>query len=249
MRFSALLAVAVVSFTCQTQAFTPTGSQQQSSASAVVAATSAPLLVSTRRTWLTQQSIIAGAAAFGLAPSAALAATGKTELYNDPQHGFSIQIPADWIKSEQTLNDRRKIVLWSDPTDPSTVLFIAYTAVRDDFTSLASFGSVDQVAAQTILPKGPMMNGKEDNPVQSEMISAISKNQSYQFDYTQCIPGVQPKTRYKSIFSLQQGATGGAGAVLVTVTVQTPQERYSSSGGMEPVMLGIIDSFGKSTQE
>jgi hypothetical protein len=94
------------------------------------------------------------------------------------------------------------------------------------------------VAAQTILPKGELA-GAEGT---SQMISAKSEKQAYIFDYTQNVPPL-PETHIKTIFSLAQGATGGAGAVLVTITVQTPQSRYEE---LKPTMEAIIQSYGKS---
>lgn len=184
-----------------------------------------------RRQWLHTT-----AAAPFLVVSTASAADYTT--YDDPTHGFSMEVPANWVQSTQSLPDRRRIQVWTDPSDAQTLLFIAYTPVRDDFTSLASFGSVDQVAAQTILPKGQIMG--ED--VKAEMLSAVSKNQAYFFEYTQEVPGIQPETHLRTIFALQQGATGGAGAVLVTVTAQAPQSRYES---LRSVFDHMMDSYGK----
>jgi hypothetical protein len=196
--------------------------------------------VASRRDWLLSSSSSA-AVAFGLlgSPKAA-SAESKLSTFDDPTHGFSISVPEDWTKSTQLLNDRRSIVVWTDPADAKTALFIAYTPVRDDFTSLASFGPVDQVAAQTILPKSNL-GGIEG--VEAEMISAESKKQAYFFDYFQSIENVQPPTHFRTIFTLQQGATGGAGAVLVTLTLQTPEERYSS---VKPLFDAMMDSYGKS---
>lgn len=103
---------------------------------------------------------------------------------------------------------------------------------------MASFGAVDQVAAQTILPKGKIAGVD----VESKMLSSQSKNQAYYFDYTQAVPDVQPLTHMRAIFSLQQGATGGAGAVLVTVTAQSPQDRYEKT--TKPILDHVIDSYG-----
>lgn len=70
----------------------------------------------------------------------------KLSTFEDTDYGFKMSVPANWEKSEQTLPDRRKIVIFMDPTsDKKTLLFLAYTPVRDDFTQLSSFGSVDQV--------------------------------------------------------------------------------------------------------
>lgn len=167
--------------------------------------------------------------------------TGAVRTFNDPTHGFSIQVPSNWVESSRILPDRRKIQLWTNPTDPRVLLFVAYTPIRDDFTSISSFGSVEQVAAQTILPKGPLA-GVDD--VVSEMLSTRSAKQAYYFDYTQLVPNVQPLTHFRAIFALQQGATGGAGAVLVTVTAQAPEEVYKD---VQPTFDRIIDSFGKSS--
>jgi hypothetical protein len=173
-------------------------------------------------------------------PEYAVAAESGNSVYNDEIHGFSIQVPASWTFSSQTLADRRRISIWKDPDDQSgqTVVFVAYTPVRDDFTSISSFGSVDQVAAQTILPKGQLAGVD----VSSDLLSASVKNQAYYFDYTQTVPDVQPLTHVRAIFSLQQGATGGAGAVLVTVTAQAPEELYQRK---KDVFDRIVSSYGK----
>ncbi len=151
--------------------------------------------------------------------------------------GFSVSVPSDWTFSDQVLRDRR-LLLWRDPDDDMTALSIAYTSIRDDFTSLASFGSVDQVAAQTILPKGVLAGAEND----AKMLSATSANQAYLFDYQQTVPTGTP-THFRTLFALQQGATGGAGSLLVAITAQTPEERY---GLLQKSFDAILDSFQKS---
>jgi len=52
------------------------------------------------------------------------------------------------------LTDRRKIVVYRDPSGVGDVnVFIAYTPIRPDFSSVSSFGNVLDVA-KTIVPKG-----------------------------------------------------------------------------------------------
>ena len=184
-----------------------------------------------RRQWLLSTS----ATAWGLSSAAPARAAMQFSSYKDPT-GFTLQVPSDWNFSEQTLPDRRSINVWTDPKDPTTLLFVAYTPVRDDFTSLGSFGSVDQVANQSILPKGQMAG----QDVQATLIQAVAAKQAYLFDYKQMVPNVQPETHYRVIFSLQPGATGGAGAMLVTITCQTPEERYQE---LKPTLDSIIDSY------
>eukprot|EP00568_Trieres_chinensis_P001823 CAMPEP_0183305276 /NCGR_PEP_ID=MMETSP0160_2-20130417/10070_1 /TAXON_ID=2839 ORGANISM="Odontella Sinensis, Strain Grunow 1884" /NCGR_SAMPLE_ID=MMETSP0160_2 /ASSEMBLY_ACC=CAM_ASM_000250 /LENGTH=271 /DNA_ID=CAMNT_0025468453 /DNA_START=122 /DNA_END=937 /DNA_ORIENTATION=- len=164
----------------------------------------------------------------------------KFDTFADEDCGFQISVPSSWEKSVQKLSDRRKIVFYVDPesgADDKTLFFAAYTPVRDDFTGLGSFGSVDQVAQMFILPKGELA-GEE---TESKMISAESKKNAYIFDYISKVPQ-QPKRHFRTIFSLANGATGGAGGVLVTVTAQTPESRYDE---MKPVFDEIIDSYGK----
>ena len=76
----------------------------------------------------------------------------KFTSFKDPNVGFQVQVPSGWTKSEQMLSDRRKIVLFinGDQAEKASedLIFVAYTPVRDDFTSLASFGSVDQVCIE-----------------------------------------------------------------------------------------------------
>ena len=222
-----------------------------------------PLL--SRRTWFTN-SLISGTSVATLLVTAppqmawadsssssnTASSAAKLATFNDATNGFSLSVPSDWSQSEQTISDRRKLLLWRDPSDEATLLFIAYTPVRDDFTSLGSFGSVDEVAAQTIMPKGAMMNLEDD--AAAKMISAVSQKQAYFFDYIQSIPaGGGPSTpaqstliptHFRAIFSLQKGTAGNnAGAMLVTMTAQTPEERYSS---MKSTFDAIINSYGKS---
>ena len=202
-------------------------------------ATKTPTLLSesflNRRQWLEASWATTTATTLGLS-APAIAATTQFSTYKDPT-GFTLQVPTEWTFSEQTLPDRRQINVWTDPKDASTLLFVAYTPVRDDFTSLGSFGSDDQVANQSILPKGKIAG----EAVEATMISAQSAKQAYLFDYKQMVPNVQPETHYRVIFSLQPGATGGAGAVLVTITCQTPEERYTQD--LKPILDTIIDSY------
>jgi len=48
---------------------------------------------------------------------------------------------------------------------------------------------------------------------------------------------------FRTIFSLIQGATGGAGSVLVSITAQTLESRYDAE--MKSKFEHIIDSFEK----
>jgi len=189
-----------------------------------------------------------------LAASAAMilpqSATASIDLlpYHDTTCGFQITVPSSWEQSTQQLPDRRKIVLFAEkgdenvPDKEKTLLFIAYTPIRDDYTSLSALGTVDQVGQMTILPKGGILSSSpvEGEP-ESKLLAAVSKKNAYYFDYTVQIPG-ESMMHHRSIFYLAQGATGGAGSVLVTMNLQAPESKY---GKLKPTIDLMFDSFGK----
>ncbi|GMI32686.1 hypothetical protein TrCOL_g5723 [Triparma columacea] len=164
------------------------------------------------------------------------AAEGEWKDYKDPNYNFVLSYPSDYIYTSQTLADRRVLQLFVSPTSPSTSLFISYTPVRDDYTSLSSFGSVDQVGQMTILPKSELAG----SGVESEMISSVSKSDAYFFDYKVKVKDEDKHLR--SIFTLCDGINGAAGKVLVTITGQCKEEDY---GGVRMVFDKVEESFKK----
>ena len=107
-----------------------------------------------RRTFLVDTTTAAACSMALLVPQFSAVAAENSKLlldtYQDEDCGFKVSVPSDWVKSVQSLRDRRKIVFFTDPSTSSSdqeknLIFIAYTPVRDDFTSLTSFGSVEQV--------------------------------------------------------------------------------------------------------
>ena len=183
-------------------------------------------------------AVIAMAASGFCKPQVAKAV--EFEDYRDTTFNFMFKLPNGWTKAVQELPDRRKIVLFSDDTS-TPIMFVAYTPIRDDFTSLGSFGSVDQVAAQTVLPKGgkgSLIGGEEE--IESSMISAVSKNNAYIFDYVVKTEQI-PKTHYRSLWTLAT-KEGNAGFTLVTLNLQCNEEKYSA---LSSTFDDIIGSFGK----
>ncbi|CAN0297219.1 unnamed protein product, partial [Ectocarpus fasciculatus] len=65
---------------------------------------------------------------------------------------FSQQVPDGWERSDAEISGRRKIVVYTSPTTPGANAFVAYTPARGDFTTLGSFGTLDQVS-KTVLPE------------------------------------------------------------------------------------------------
>jgi len=216
--------------------------------------------LATRRSFCARSlaTTIAGASLFS-SISLARAAGESTPLtpYDDSEYGFRLQFPSSWENTEQTLSGRRKGVFFTDPASKDaatgaieTFGVIAYTQVRDDFTSIASFGSVDEVAMATIMPKGELAGQDTDA---SRMLSASKKNNAYYFDYVATpvvptAPGSGPELtkalkqqHFRTIFTLLP-LNNSAGMTLVTITLQTTEERY---GGMKVLFDGLVNSFGK----
>ena len=214
--------------------------------------------LASRRNVLTQS--IAAAAMFPLVSNAD-GETLKLEQYVDGDYSFKLSVPSSFTSSEQKLSGRRKGVFFSDENSKDsdgnidTLGFIAYTPMRDDFTSLSSFGSVDEVGQSTILPKSDLAGNKED----SKMLSAVSKNNAYYFDYVAkpIVPtdpgsfasksGIMTKdlepVHFRTIFALLASKDANvAGLTLVTITFQTTEAKY---GGLKSSFDEIISSYGK----
>lgn len=199
-----------------------------------------------RRFWIktVATSAIAATGSLLTVPPSFAATSLSFQTYTDEKYGFKIDLPSNWSKMNDVtaLSDRRSIVVYSNPNEPSTSILIVYTPIRDDYTSLASFGSVDQVAVQTILPKGNLLN--EDNSITAKMLSATSAKQSYIFDYLQQVPEVQqPLTHYRTIFTMgtRSSESDSAGAMLITITLQTPENRYDSKE--QSIFDAMINSY------
>jgi hypothetical protein len=192
--------------------------------------------------------------------SAAAATVPPPDTYDDADYGFRLSIPPSWDRTEQTLSGRRRAVFFTDPTSKDadsgiieTLGYVAYTPVRDDFVSLASFGSVDEVGQATILPKGELVGGDTSA---SRMISASSGRGAYFFDYV-AEPSVpaEPgsgsgsltkklkRQHFRTVFTLLPPVgKASAGMTLVTITLQTSEDRY---GDVKGVFDRIIDSYEK----
>ena len=217
--------------------------------------------LSSRRNILTQSIAAAGAASMFPLVSVADDSSAKLEPYVDSDYNFKISVPSSFTSTQQKLSGRRKAVFFTDENSKDssgnidTLGFIAYTPMRDDFTSLSSFGSVDEVGQSTILPKSELAGNKED----SKMLSAVSKNNAYYFDYVakpivptdpgssaaksgQMTKELDP-VHFRTIFTLLPLKDANvAGLTLVTITFQTTEAKYS---GLKSTFDEIISSYGK----
>jgi len=185
-----------------------------------------PLVVATRRAFFQQAGLITMTTQPLTLPS--------MSTYKDPLYNVSFDYPTSWVLTTQNLSDRRTLLLFVSPEDPDSNVFLAYTPMRDDFTSLGSFGSVEEVGLRSILPKGEL----QGSDVVSEMIGIESKKNSYYYDYTIGIPD-GPERHLRSVFTMTSSANKKTNAkMLLTFTVQSKSTVYKTSSANS-----IIDSF------
>ena len=108
-------------------------------------------------------------------------------------------MPATRERKESSLESgARRLIVFVNPKDADENAFVLFSPVQPDYTSLGSFGSIDNVAA-TVLPPA-------DFP--SEMLEMASEKGSYVFDYTITAPG-EPKRHLKTAFSPCAGDDAG----------------------------------------
>ena len=69
---------------------------------------------------------------------AVLAAPPALELttYRDAQYGDNFLVPQAWSKTEQDLPGGRRLVAMADPQDSNSNVFLLYTPIAADYTSL-----------------------------------------------------------------------------------------------------------------
>ena len=129
--------------------------------------------------------------------------------------GASFSVPKTWERKETALEaslgsgPARRLVVFVNPLDADENAFILFSPVQPDYTSLSSFGNIENVAS-TILPPAEFP---------SEMIEMSSKKGNYNFDYVIEAPG-EPKRHLKTIFCLVPSK------VIITFTSQTREVRY-----------------------
>ena len=162
---------------------------------------------------------LGAALSISLLPTVAGAADA-VQTYRDTEFPVSFTVPASWEKKENVLGARRLIV-FVNPNDANENAFIIFSPVQPDYTSLASFGNIDNVAS-TVLPPAA------DFP--SEMLEMGSKNGNYYFDYTITAPG-EPKRHLKTAFSLVPATC------LITFTSQTTEARFADSSDSSAATL------------
>jgi hypothetical protein len=175
-----------------------------------------------------------------------------------------MSILPSWDRSKQTLSGRCRGVFLTHLTSKDansgiikTLGYVTYTPVRDDFVSLLLLGSVDEVGQATILPKGKLVGG--DMLALRRMISATSKGGAYFFNYI-AEPSVPAEmgsgsgslmTKLKRqhfwmVFTvLLPVGKASAGMMLVTITLQASEDRYSN---VKSVFDQIIDLYKKIKQ-
>jgi len=171
----------VLTMTSRTMALQPGGVQRRSALEGVVASSAAAVLLP-----LSQPAF------------AAERNTVRVAFNPDPSGNMSssasFEVPADWQASDTRAvsSGGRRLVVYADPTNSDTNVFLLITPIRGDYTSLGSFGSLDSVQ-DTIIPRGP--------DVESDMLKAFTSPGRYNYEYTIVVPD-QPKRHLNTVFTV-----------------------------------------------
>lgn len=166
-------------------------------------------------------------------------AAAGLEKYTDKRYGVSFGLPAGWKATPNELEDGRKLVLATSPGDDSTNIFLAFTPIRPDYTSLGSFGSIDFVG-NTVLPQCgdisyPCSFEKGDK-INAVMLDKSTVGGNYVYDYTIQEKG-GPLRHLRSLFTVK--ADGGA-SILVGLTAQCLEPNYA---GMSATFKEVLKSY------
>lgn len=160
------------------------------------------------------------------------------KTYTDERYGVSIGLPDGWTAVPNQLGDGRRLVLATDPNDESTNVFIAFTPIRPDYSSLGSFGTIDYVAS-TVIPQCGA-NGEcrfsNGDAIEGKMISQGLVKGNYFYDYTIEQKG-GPKRRLQSLFSIQ---ADGASSILVGVNAQCIDSKHAA---LASTFKDVINSY------
>ena len=164
-----------------------------------------------------------------LSPALPAQAAGLNS-FTDSRYGVSFGLPAGWEAVPNNLADGRRIVLATDPKDESTNIFIAFTPIRPDYSSLGSFGNIDYVAS-TVIPQCGS-NGEcrfaNGDAIEGRMLSQETVKGNYVYEYT--IEQKQgPKRRLRSLFTIQ---ADGASSILIGLTCQCLDYQNADVGSM-----------------
>ncbi len=169
----------------------------------------------------------------------AASAAGFATVYKDERYGVSFGLPDGFVATPQELADGRRLVTAADPKDDDTNVFIAFTPIRPDYSSLGSFGTIDFVG-NTLLPQcGDLSYGcsfQRGDMIDGKMLAKETFKGNYVYDYTIEQKG-GPKRHLRSIFAIK--ADAGA-SVLVTLTAQCLEARHAD---LAPTFKAVIESY------
>ena len=115
--------------------------------------------------------------------------------------------------------------MFTSPEDSNSNVFLLYTPLAPDYTSLGSFGNIDYVAT-TVLPTcGGDRNSCSlaVDGIEGTMLSSKTVKGSYVYDYIIRQSG-QPSRHLLTLFTIKLEA--GRGKQLVTLTAQCTEDRH-----------------------
>merc|ERR1740123_763665 len=177
------------------------------------------------------------------------AADVALETFTEKFYCVSVGLPKGWEPITTSLTTRI-LVAAADPKDPDFQVNLLFTSIASDYTSLGSFGTIDYVAANTVIPPGSIAAG---DVIEGKLLGQETVKGNYVYDYTnqellkmrvkgEIQSTLLPKRRLRSLFAVLPGGEQRASSTLVTLTAQCLDSKYAE---YEPIMKAVIDSYQK----
>lgn len=159
--------------------------------------------------------------------------------FTDTRYGVSVTLPSGWSAVPQNLPDGRRLVLATDPSDETknTNVFLSFTPIRPDYSSLGSFGTIDYVGS-TLIPQCGVdpCKLKNGDGVEGRMLNTETVRGFYSYDYTIASNGGLTR-RLQSLFTVK---ADGASSILISLTAQCIEDRYDA---VADTFKGVLNSF------
>lgn len=148
-------------------------------------------------------------------------------------------MPPAWKPSVNEMSNGRRLVVFADAADANSNVFLLYTPLQADYTSLGSFGNIDSVAT-TVLPSCGGAQGScsiEKDGIESKLVSSKTVKGCYVYDYTVKQSG-QPTRHLLSLLAIK--LEEGRGKSLVTLTAQCVESQHAA---LSKQFSAIVESW------
>jgi len=163
----------------------------------------------------------------------------ELQLHKDREYGDNFLVPSGWAASENELSGGRKLVAFADPGDSDSNIFILWTPLAADYTSLGSFGNINYVSS-TFLPTCGSDRSActlAADGIEGRLLESVAVRGSYVYDYV-IEQAAQPTRHLRTLVTV--ALEEGRGKQLVTLTAQCRESKHAE---LSQMLAKVIDSY------